>query len=56
MAELQVGRRARKKARTGKSLSDSALRLFTERGYDQVSLKDVADAADVAVSTVSRLT
>ncbi|MGW1784815.1 TetR/AcrR family transcriptional regulator [Streptomyces sp. NPDC002143] len=33
-------------------MSDSALRLFLEQGYDQVGLKDVAEAADVAVSTV----
>jgi AcrR family transcriptional regulator len=52
MTEPQVGRRERKKAQTRKALSDSALRLFAERGYDRVSLKDVADAADVAVSTV----
>lgn len=52
MTEHQIGRRERKKAQTRKALSDSAVRLFTERGYDQVSLKDVAEAADVAVSTV----
>jgi AcrR family transcriptional regulator len=47
-----VGRRERKKARTRKALADAALRLFLERGYDQVGVKEVADAADVSVSTL----
>ncbi|MEU7831493.1 MULTISPECIES: helix-turn-helix domain-containing protein [unclassified Nonomuraea] len=47
-----VGRRERRKAQTRKALADAALRLFLERGYDQVGVKDVAEAADVAVSTL----
>lgn len=47
-----TGRRERKKAQTRKSLADAALRLFLDRGYDQVSVKDVADAADVSVTTL----
>lgn len=47
-----TGRRERKKARTRKSLADAALRLFLERGYDQVGVKDVADEADVSVTTL----
>ncbi|UQA96770.1 TetR/AcrR family transcriptional regulator [Streptomyces halobius] len=47
-----TGRRGRKKARTRHALADAALRLFLERGYDQVSVKDVADAADVSVTTL----
>ncbi|MFE3881754.1 TetR/AcrR family transcriptional regulator [Streptomyces lydicus] len=47
-----TGRRERKKARTRKSLADAALELFLDRGYDQVSVKDVADAADVSVTTL----
>jgi AcrR family transcriptional regulator len=47
-----VGRRERKKARTRKALADAALRLFLDRGYDQVGVKEVADAADVSVSTL----
>lgn len=46
------GRRERKKAATRAAIADAALRLFLERGYDQVSVKDVADAADVAVTTL----
>ncbi|MEU5209123.1 TetR family transcriptional regulator [Streptomyces sp. NPDC020742] len=46
------GRRERKKARTRQALADAALRLFLERGYDQVGVKDVAEAADVSVTTL----
>ncbi|MFJ5293193.1 TetR/AcrR family transcriptional regulator [Streptomyces sp. NPDC088348] len=47
-----TGRRERKKAQTRQSLADAALELFLERGYDQVGVKDVADAADVSVTTL----
>jgi AcrR family transcriptional regulator len=47
-----VGRRERKKAATRRALADAALRLFLERGYDQVGVKDIADEADVSVTTL----
>jgi AcrR family transcriptional regulator len=47
-----IGRRERKKAQTRKALADAALELFLERGFDQVGVKDVADAADVSVTTL----
>ncbi|NUW42107.1 TetR/AcrR family transcriptional regulator [Nonomuraea rhodomycinica] len=47
-----LGRRERKKAQTRQALADAALRLFLERGYDNVGVKDVAEAADVAVTTL----
>lgn len=47
-----AGRRERKKAQTRKALGDAALRLFLDRGFDQVSVKEVADAADVSVTTL----
>ncbi|MER8185214.1 helix-turn-helix domain-containing protein [Kitasatospora sp. NPDC094015] len=47
-----TGRRERKKAQTRQSLADAALELFLERGYDQVGVKDIADRADVSVTTL----
>ncbi|MBH1937437.1 TetR family transcriptional regulator [Streptomyces sp. AV19] len=47
-----TGRRERKKAQTRKALADAALELILDRGYDQVGVKDVADAADVSVTTL----
>ncbi|MFB7619908.1 TetR/AcrR family transcriptional regulator [Kitasatospora sp. NPDC056181] len=46
------GRRERKKADTRQKIADTALRLFLERGYDTVGIRDVAAEADVAVTTV----
>ncbi|MEU6238211.1 helix-turn-helix domain-containing protein [Kitasatospora sp. NPDC047058] len=48
----QIGRRERKKAQTRQALADAALELFLDRGYDQVGVKEVADAADVSVTTL----
>lgn len=47
-----VGRRERKKAATRQAIADAALEMFLERGYDQVSIRDIADAADVSTTTV----
>jgi AcrR family transcriptional regulator len=52
MMQPTTGRRERKKAATRQAIADAALRLFLQRGYDQVSVKDVADAADVATTTL----
>ncbi|WP_405783555.1 TetR/AcrR family transcriptional regulator [Streptomyces sp. NBC_00859] len=46
------GRRERKKAATRQKIADTALRLFLERGYDGVGIRDVAAEADVAVTTL----
>lgn len=47
-----VGRRERKKAATRKAIADAALRLFLERGYEQVGIRDIAEEADVSTTTV----
>lgn len=46
------GRRERKKAATRQKIAETALRLFLERGYDAVGIRDVAAEADVAVTTL----
>ncbi|WP_414939132.1 TetR/AcrR family transcriptional regulator [Amycolatopsis sp. cmx-11-51] len=46
------GRRERKKAATRQKIVDTALRLFLERGYDAVGIREVAAEADVAVTTL----
>ncbi|MGF6886248.1 AcrR family transcriptional regulator [Nocardia sp. GAS34] len=46
------GRRERKKAATRQKIADTALQLFLEHGYDAVGIRDVAAAADVAVTTL----
>ncbi|MER5890298.1 TetR family transcriptional regulator [Streptomyces sp. NPDC001941] len=52
-AQTQAGgRRERKKAQTRKTIADTALRLFLERGYDNVGVRDVAQEADVATATL----
>lgn len=51
VGELQ-DRRARKKAQTREQIREVAHRLFDERGFEDVTIADIARAADVAVQTV----
>lgn len=48
------GLRARKKAATMRHVQATALALFAERGYDAVSIEQVAEVAEVSPSTVYR--
>ena len=48
----ESGRRERKKRQTRQVISDVATTLFLERGFDAVTVAEVARAADVAVQTV----
>ncbi|WP_329106747.1 TetR/AcrR family transcriptional regulator [Streptomyces sp. NBC_01439] len=52
MTGTTTGRRERKKAQTRQALTDAAVRLFTERGFDNVGVREVAEAADVSLSTL----
>ena len=47
-----LGRRERKKLQTRHLLADTARRLFAERGFEAVSVAEVAREADVAEATV----
>ncbi len=46
-----LSRRERKKQRTRQRLMGAALRLFQEQGYDDTTVGQIAEAADVAKST-----
>ncbi|MEU8412977.1 TetR family transcriptional regulator [Amycolatopsis japonica] len=52
MGAIEPGRRERKKAATRQALSGAARDLFLERGFDNVTVAEIADAADTAVSTL----
>ncbi|MFG3254859.1 TetR/AcrR family transcriptional regulator [Streptomyces sp. NPDC048172] len=52
MAQLQ-GLRALKKQQTRQAISDTATRLFLERGFEAVTLTEIAAAAQVSKMTVT---
>ncbi|MFF2052557.1 TetR family transcriptional regulator [Leifsonia sp. NPDC058194] len=47
-----TGLRERKRERTRRVLHEQAVRLFLQRGFDDVSVAEIAEAAEVALTTL----
>ncbi|MER6097508.1 helix-turn-helix domain-containing protein [Streptomyces sp. NPDC001728] len=54
MSERKPTLRERRRSETRRAIQSRAVRLFTDRGYDAVTVADVAEAAGVSAMTVYR--
>jgi AcrR family transcriptional regulator len=52
LIDAMPDRRTRKRLATRQAISDAATRLFIERGFDRVTIDEIAEAADVGRMTV----
>lgn len=52
MDNQEVSRRERKKDETRQRIVEQAMRLFADRGYESVTMEQIAEAADVAKGTL----
>lgn len=50
----QTGLRARKRAKTRDQIAQTAIKFFFERGYEETTLEDIAEAAEVHKRTLLR--
>jgi len=55
MAKKQLSRKERERLRHRQEILDTALRLFSERGFHNVSMQQIAEASEFAVGTLYNL-
>jgi len=48
---VEIGLRERKKLKTKAAIQREAMRLFLERGFDETTIEDVAEAVEISPST-----